>query len=148
MPAAAHLGPRRQSCAGWWAWLVTAALCGPAVLCRAVQAVKTFIRSPDIFQCDFWELPAVQQLAQDKSSAPLLQLLDVVLQGDLQGEQQGPSCAVLGRLVPHNLNGRQYILLHERSVWQMRVRGVLGFQVPLGVMIIHFASYFAEASCS
>lgn len=93
MPAAANLGPCRQACAGWWAWLVTAALCGPAVLCCAVQAVKTFIRSPDIFQCDFWELPAVQQLAQDKSSAPLLQLLDVVLQGDLQGEQQGPSCA-------------------------------------------------------
>lgn len=59
-----------------------------AVLCCAVlQAVKTFIRSPDIFQCDFWELPAVQQLAQDKSSAPLLQLLDVMLQGDLQGNR-------------------------------------------------------------
>jgi hypothetical protein len=50
-----------------------------------LQAVKTFIRSPDIFQCDFWELPAVQQLAQDKASASLLQLLDVMLQGDLQG---------------------------------------------------------------
>lgn len=61
----------------------------PAELAKAkpfaVEAVKTFIRSPDIFQCDFWELPAVQQLAQDKASASLLQLLDVMLQGDLQG---------------------------------------------------------------
>lgn len=47
--------------------------------------MKAFIRSPDIFQCDFWELPAVQQLSSDKSSAALLQLLDVMLQGDLQG---------------------------------------------------------------
>jgi hypothetical protein len=56
------------------------------VPCSAVQAVKTFIRSPDIFQCDFWELPAVQQLSQDKSATTLLQLLDVMLQGDLQGK--------------------------------------------------------------
>ena len=49
--------------------------------------MKTFIRSADIYQCDFWELPAVQQLAQDKASAPLLQLLNVMLQGDLQGER-------------------------------------------------------------
>lgn len=61
----------------------------------AVEAVKTFIRSPDIFQCDFWELPAVQQLAQDKSSAPLLQLLDVVLQGDLQGFKKVGTPALL-----------------------------------------------------
>jgi hypothetical protein len=56
------------------------------MLCCGLQAVKTFIRSPDIFQCDFWELPAVQQLSQDKSAATLLQLLDVMLQGDLQGK--------------------------------------------------------------
>jgi hypothetical protein len=60
------------------------------VLCYGLQAVKTFIRSPDIFQCDFWELPAVQQLLQDKSAAPLLQLLDVMLQGDMQGEEFEP----------------------------------------------------------
>lgn len=52
------------------------------------QAIKAFIRSPDIFQCDFWELPAVQQLSKDAASAPLLQLLNVVLLGDLQGETE------------------------------------------------------------
>lgn len=51
----------------------------------AVEAVKAFIRSPDIFQCDFWELPAVQQLSREPSSATLLKLLDVMLNGDLAG---------------------------------------------------------------
>jgi hypothetical protein len=47
--------------------------------------VQSFIRSPDVFQCDFWELPAVQQLARDAATAPLLKLLDVMLNGDLPG---------------------------------------------------------------
>jgi hypothetical protein len=46
---------------------------------------QAFIRSADVFQCDFWELPAVQQLARDAATAPLLKLLDVMLNGDLAG---------------------------------------------------------------
>jgi translation initiation factor 3 subunit M len=61
----------------------------------AVEAIKAFIRSPDIFQCDFWELPAVQQLSKDAASAPLLQLLNVVLLGDLQGFRAAATPAVL-----------------------------------------------------
>lgn len=61
----------------------------------AVEAVKAFIRSPDIFQCDFWELPAVQQLAKDGPSSPLLQLLNVVLRGDLKGFKSAATPAVL-----------------------------------------------------
>eukprot|EP00879_Flechtneria_rotunda_P004880 GHRR01005154.1.p1 GENE.GHRR01005154.1~~GHRR01005154.1.p1 ORF type:complete len:241 (+),score=111.48 GHRR01005154.1:2004-2726(+) len=61
----------------------------------AVEAVKAFIRSPDIFQCDFWELPAVQQLSRDAISAPLLQLLNVMLKGDLQGFKAAATPAVL-----------------------------------------------------
>eukprot|EP00877_Chromochloris_zofingiensis_P013134 jgi/Chrzof1/8074/UNPLg00119.t1 len=51
----------------------------------AIQAIQEFIRSPDIFQCDFWELPAVQQLSKDPQHAPLLQLLELMLAGDLAG---------------------------------------------------------------
>lgn len=61
----------------------------------AVEAVKAFIRSPDIFQCDFWELPAVQQLSREQGSAALLQLLDVMLNGDLAGFKSAASPAVL-----------------------------------------------------
>lgn len=68
-----------------WVLRLVAVCCAAAGPLLPQQAVKAFIRSPDIFQCDFWELPAVQQLSNDKSSAALLQLLDVMLQGDLQG---------------------------------------------------------------
>eukprot|EP00878_Enallax_costatus_P031920 GHUV01034989.1.p1 GENE.GHUV01034989.1~~GHUV01034989.1.p1 ORF type:complete len:194 (+),score=61.18 GHUV01034989.1:333-914(+) len=61
----------------------------------AIEAVKAFIRSPDIFQCDFWELPAVQQLSREPGSAALLRLLDVMLNGDLQGFKSAASPAVL-----------------------------------------------------
>lgn len=59
----------------------------------AVEAVKAFVRSPDIFQCDFWELPAVQQLGRESNTAPLLKLMDVMLNGDLAGggEEGGKS---------------------------------------------------------
>jgi hypothetical protein len=49
---------------------------------------QAFIRSADVFQCDFWELPAVQQLARDAATAPLLKLLDVMLNGDLPGGRE------------------------------------------------------------
>jgi hypothetical protein len=71
--------------------------------------VKTFIRSADIYQCDFWELPAVQQLAQDKASAPLLQLLNVMLQGDLQGKRGMHGMNMVGRVHVHvhDVSGQQ-----------------------------------------
>ncbi|KAF6262353.1 hypothetical protein COO60DRAFT_649925 [Scenedesmus sp. NREL 46B-D3] len=61
----------------------------------AVEAVQAFVRSTDVFQCDFWELPAVQQLARDAATAPLLKLLDVMLNGDLAGFKAAATPAVL-----------------------------------------------------
>lgn len=61
----------------------------------AVEAIKAFIRSPETFQCDFWELPAVQQLGRDAATAPLLALLDVMLRGDLAGYKAAASPSVL-----------------------------------------------------
>jgi hypothetical protein len=51
-----------------------------------------------VFQCDFWELPAVQQLARDAATAPLLKLLDVMLNGDLAGEPEELCCILCPRL--------------------------------------------------
>ncbi|KAF8059143.1 eukaryotic translation initiation factor 3 subunit M [Scenedesmus sp. PABB004] len=61
----------------------------------AAEAVKAFVRSPDAFQCDFWELPAVTQLGRDAATAPLLQLLDTMLRGDLPGFKAAATPAVL-----------------------------------------------------
>uniref|UniRef100_A0A383WL32 PCI domain-containing protein n=1 Tax=Tetradesmus obliquus TaxID=3088 RepID=A0A383WL32_TETOB len=61
----------------------------------AVEAVQSFIRSPEVFQCDFWELPAVTQLGREPATAPLLKLLDVMLNGDLAGFKAAATPAVL-----------------------------------------------------
>jgi len=36
----------------------------------ATEAVKAFIRSKDIYQCDFWEVAPVQQLSKEPQHAP------------------------------------------------------------------------------
>jgi hypothetical protein len=63
--------------------------------CVVPQAVKAFIRSQDIYQCDFWEVAPVQQLSKEPQHAPLRRLLDVMLNGDLQGFKAAATPAVL-----------------------------------------------------
>ena len=50
----------------------------------AAQAVAEFIRSPDLFQFDLFESPAINQLKGDAKYGHLYQLLEIVLNGDLQ----------------------------------------------------------------
>ncbi len=50
----------------------------------AAAAVTEFIRSPDVFQFDLLESPAVAQLKGDAQFGKLWQLLQIVLDGDLK----------------------------------------------------------------
>ena len=50
----------------------------------AAQAVAEFIRSPDLFQFDLFESPAITQLKGDSKYGHLYALLEIVLNGDLQ----------------------------------------------------------------
>ena len=50
----------------------------------AAAAVTEFIRSPDVFQFDLLESPAVAQLKGDAQYGKLWQLLQIVLDGDLK----------------------------------------------------------------
>lgn len=64
----------------------------------AVQAVQEFIRSPDIYQCDLVDLPAVRQLSADPQQAPLLALLNAMLVGDLQGYERTVTAPLLEQI--------------------------------------------------
>ena len=48
------------------------------------QAAADFIRSPETFQFDMLDSPAVQQLQSDSQHGPVFQLLSVLLAGDVQ----------------------------------------------------------------
>jgi hypothetical protein len=48
------------------------------------QAAADFIRSPDTFQFDMLDSPAVQQLQSDPQDGAVFQLLSVLLAGDVQ----------------------------------------------------------------
>ena len=50
----------------------------------AASAVADFIRSPDVYQFDLMESPAVRQLEGDAQDGPLLELLSTILDGDVQ----------------------------------------------------------------
>jgi hypothetical protein len=51
--------------------------CNPPTHSTPRQAVKSFLRAPDIFQCDFWELPAVQQVGLGGGAPCLITLVSL-----------------------------------------------------------------------
>lgn len=61
----------------------------------AIQAAQEFIRAPDIFQCDLFTLPAVQQLEKDAAQGGLYKLLSAMLAGDLAAFKAAASGALL-----------------------------------------------------
>lgn len=54
-----------------------------SVVDAAAQAVGDFVRSPDMFQFDMWDAPAVKQLGGVKAHADLYTLLVTLITGDL-----------------------------------------------------------------
>lgn len=50
----------------------------------AATAASDFIKSPDLFQFDMLEAPAVEQLRGDAEHGPLFDLLSLMLSGSVQ----------------------------------------------------------------
>ena len=50
----------------------------------AINTIADFINSPDVFQFDLLQNPAIKQLESDSSSEALLSLLNAVLSGDIK----------------------------------------------------------------
>eukprot|EP00884_Botryococcus_braunii_P022700 jgi/Botrbrau1/9113/Bobra.0305s0017.1 len=57
----------------------------PRVKAEAALALADFIRNPDLFQFDLLENPAVVQLASDPKYEPLHKLLNLVIEGQVEG---------------------------------------------------------------
>ncbi|CAK9223417.1 unnamed protein product [Sphagnum troendelagicum] len=85
---------------------------------EAVRAVIEFVKSPDMFQCDLLDMPAVQQLSKDAKYAPVYRLLDIFLTGRLDGymEFHSANAALL----------KNYGLVHEECITKMRLMSLAG----------------------
>lgn len=79
----------------------------------AEQAVIEFVKSPDVFQCDLLDMPAVAQLEKDAKSSLLYQLLNIFLTQRLDSymEFQAKNASALA----------SYGLVHEDCVAKMRL---------------------------
>ncbi|CAK9197803.1 unnamed protein product [Sphagnum jensenii] len=85
---------------------------------EAVRAVIEFVKSPDMFQCDLLDMPALQQLSKDSKYAPVYRLLDIFLTRHLDAY-----------LEFHNANAallKNYGLVHEECITKMRLMSLTG----------------------
>ncbi|CAM6014166.1 unnamed protein product [Sphagnum balticum] len=85
---------------------------------EAVRAVIEFVKSPDMFQCDLLDMPALQQLSKDSKYAPVYRLLDIFLTRRLDAY-----------LEFHNANAallKNYGLVHEECITKMRLMSLTG----------------------
>ncbi|GER31319.1 eukaryotic translation initiation factor 3subunit M [Striga asiatica] len=80
---------------------------------EAVRAVTEFVKSPDMFQCDLLDMPAVVQLEKDAEYAPIYQLLKIFLTKRLDAylDFYSSNSSILG----------SYGLVHEDLVSKMRL---------------------------
>ncbi|CAA0808295.1 Proteasome component (PCI) domain protein [Striga hermonthica] len=80
---------------------------------EAVRAVIEFVKSPDMFQCDLLDMPAVVQLEKDAEYAPIYQLLKIFLTKRLDAylDFYSSNSSILGR----------YGLVHEDLISKMRL---------------------------
>ncbi len=58
----------------------------------AAAAAADFVKSPDAFQFDMADAPALQQLHGDPQHGALFELLQLLLAGDVQVGPAPPSC--------------------------------------------------------
>ncbi|KAH7443299.1 hypothetical protein KP509_02G028900 [Ceratopteris richardii] len=80
---------------------------------EAVRAIIEFVKSPDMFQCDLLELPAIHQLQKDAKFASVFALLEIFLTRRLDAylEFQASNSSVL----------TTYGISHEECVTKMRL---------------------------
>lgn len=80
---------------------------------EAVRAIVEFVKTPDLFQCDLLDLPAIRQLENDAKYEPVFQLLKIFLTQTLEAY-----------LAFHSENSsvlKSYGLVHEDCVTKMRL---------------------------
>ncbi|KAL1321444.1 hypothetical protein HN51_066256 [Arachis hypogaea] len=84
---------------------------------EAVHAIIDFVKSPDIFQCDLLDMPAVLQLEKDAKYAVLYQLLKIFLTQRLD--------AYLEYHTANSALEKNYGLVHEECVAKMRLMSLV-----------------------
>ncbi|EEF28842.1 eukaryotic translation initiation factor 3 subunit M [Ricinus communis] len=84
---------------------------------EAVRTIIEFVKSPDMFQCDLLDMPAVGQLEKDGKYALVYQLLKIFLTQRLDAylEFQTANSALL----------KSYDLVHEDCIAKMRLMSLL-----------------------
>ncbi|XP_008805161.1 eukaryotic translation initiation factor 3 subunit M-like [Phoenix dactylifera] len=87
---------------------------------EAVRAVIEFVKSPDIFQCDLLDMPAVGQLEKDGKYALVYQLLKIFLTQRLD--------AYLDFHAANSTLLKSYGLVHEDCIMKMRLMSLLDFR--------------------
>ncbi|KAG0500722.1 hypothetical protein HPP92_000794 [Vanilla planifolia] len=84
---------------------------------EAVRAIIEFVKSPDMFQCDLLDMPAVNQLEKDGKYSLILKLLKIFLTDRLDAY-----------LDFHSANStllKSYGLVHEDCITKMRLMSIL-----------------------
>ncbi|WOL15238.1 eukaryotic translation initiation factor 3 subunit M [Canna indica] len=84
---------------------------------NAVQAVIDFVKSPDIFQCDLLDMPAIAQLEKDGKYALVYELLKIFVTQRLD--------AYLDFHAANSTLLKSYGLVHEECIAKMRLTSLL-----------------------
>ncbi|XP_008786018.1 eukaryotic translation initiation factor 3 subunit M [Phoenix dactylifera] len=84
---------------------------------EAVHSIIEFVRSPDIFQCDLLDMPAVGQLEKDGKYALIYQLLKIFLNQRLD--------AYLDFHAANSTLLKSYGLVHDDCITKMRLMSLL-----------------------
>lgn len=84
---------------------------------EAVQAIIEFVKSPDIFQCDLFDMPAVAQLEKDGKYALVYQLLKIFVTQRLD--------AYFDFHAANSTLLKSYGLVHEDCITKMRLMSLL-----------------------
>ncbi|XP_020588237.1 eukaryotic translation initiation factor 3 subunit M-like isoform X3 [Phalaenopsis equestris] len=84
---------------------------------EAVRAITEFVKSPDIFECDLLNMPAIAQLEKDENYASVYQLLEIFLTGRLD--------AYLDFHAGNSALLRSYGLVHEECITKMRLMSLI-----------------------
>ncbi|XP_020577212.1 eukaryotic translation initiation factor 3 subunit M [Phalaenopsis equestris] len=84
---------------------------------EAVRAIIEFVKSPDMFQCDLPDMPAIAQLEKDEKYALVYQLLEIFLAGRLD--------AYLDFHAGNSALLKSYGLVHEDCITKMRLMSLI-----------------------
>lgn len=99
---------------------------------EAVHTIIEFVKSPDMFQCDLLDMPAIGQLEKDAKYASVYQLLKIFLTQRLDG--------YLAFEVGNSALLKSYGLVHEDCIAKMRLMSLVDLgsnesgQIPYAII--------------